>query len=206
MSLKTVILNPGQSIFDQTNGNFLSVKSLNLPINAAFNGGPNELIAAGGIYEKSNPAITLTIFTNPNAIAVTLSYNIGPTAVNYAPADNSASLASTFAYGNLGIALNAAAVVGPPALPACDGFGFLQVTNGMTLTIPGVLNSKRRQTILFSVAQASAFGLTVLDANGLGFTTVPAGAILPLVTDATFIVTPAGAGICSVTIGQVYLN
>jgi len=116
--------------------------------------------------------------------------------------DTAQSNSPTNAVGNLGIANGTAAGNGNPQ---CDNNSYLYITNAMALNVPGVnAAGNRRQIIIFSVPTTSPAPLQVLDANGNGFMTIPAGTVIPLVTDATFILSGAG-GVAYCTIGQMYL-
>ena len=98
--------------------------------------------------------------------------------------------------------------MGAPAAggnPACSALGFLQITDGMLLKVPGVKDGKRRLDVTFCLQTGSAFNLNVLDATGKAFMTIPPGATVQKVMDADFFVSGAG-GTAAVTIGQVFLK
>jgi len=116
------------------------------------------------------------------------------------------SQASTYLYGNLGIAVSAAAITGPPPVPACDAYGYLQITNAMNLAISGIDRfGKLRQTITFSVSPTSPAPLNILDAYGNPFMTISAGQQIALNTNSTLVVSGA-TGTAAVTIGQIFLQ
>lgn len=117
--------------------------------------------------------------------------------------DTAQSTASTAPVGNLGIANATAAANGNPQ---CDANGFLIITNAMAFKVSGKnAEGNRRQIIIFSLSANSPQALQVMDANGNGFMTIPAGTVIPLVTDGDFILSGAG-GDAWVTIGQMFLN
>ena len=191
----------GLGAIQKTPGLVLSVKSCTLPITAAFDGG-NALPIGAGTALPIAGGFKFINFFNPNTVAVTLSGFIGERAVEFQPQDNSQSNSGHYAFGNLGIAFGASASGG---LPACDSSGFLQVTSGMNLSVPGTNNGHRRQIITFSVSAASASNLQILDANGFAFMTILPGNDRAFVTDSAFKISGA-SGTAAVTIGEIYLN
>jgi hypothetical protein len=220
--LVTISLAPGQATMQQTAGKYLSIKNCGLPIVASFNGGQNETVFAGQVFDKSGmnggQGFNYFSLTNTNAVAVTVSFFAGGSPVSYNPADNSQSNAATFAFGNLGVAINGAAGSAFAGSPQCDGYGYLQITNAMQLVIPNIGNvgptiGHRRQVLTFTMApagtllssgQTQQYSLNICDANGLAFMTIAPGAIVSLPYDATFIVSGVN-GTVGVTIGQIFL-
>ena len=179
---------------------YLNIGACNLPLSAAFNGGPGKNVSAGQTY-KENPFNYFSL-TNNNAVAVTVTFSSGQHPASSQPADNSVSNASHTALGNLTVATGGPAAGG---LPACDANGYLQITTAMNLLVPGTNNGHRRQLITFDVSPNSPKSLLVQDANGCVLQNIPAGQARQMVTDAPLYLSGNGATAWAV-IGQIFLN
>ena len=199
----TDIIAAGGSAMHVWPGKVLSVKSSTLPLTICFDGQDSDAACkAGRVFDYSPGGFTTVNLTNPNAVAVTITFYIGDAAVTYAPDDNANSNAQMIPLGNMGVAIGAAAAGG---LPACDSTGFLLVTNAMALALPGVDSAgRRRQSVVFSMASNSPASLNILDATGCAYMTLAAGDKIERVTDANFTLSGAG-GTAWVTIGQDFL-
>lgn len=190
----------GGSTMDIWPGKVLTVKSCPLALTVCFDGQDTDAnFKSGRVYDQGSFR-TVNII-NPNSASVTVTYIIGDTAASYSPDDSSASIAASYALGNLAI-LNSAAATG--SLPACNAFGYLQITDGMALWILGTNNGHRRQIITFSMSSTSPASLNILESNGATFMTLSAGDKIVLITDADFYLSGAG-GTASVTVGQIFL-
>jgi hypothetical protein len=189
------------SLAQQCPGKVLTVKNCSLPSGVVAVIGANQYpIKSGTVVPESE--FRCVNFVNQNAVAVTISFWIGDDAAKFTADDNSTANASTFALGNLGVAVGAVAANG---LPACDGNGYLLITNAMALIVAGTYQGHRRQIITFSLSANSPAPLNLLDANGFAFMTIAAGQQIALVTDATFTLSGAG-GTAWATVGQIFLN
>jgi len=195
---QSIVVKTGLSMPVSISGKVMSVKSSTLPISIAFDGRDKQPAQSGTVLRGPFKFAT---FTNSNAVDVTVNFFVGDDPVAFSPQDNSASNASSYSLGNLGIATSAGAAGG---LPGCDANGFLQITDSMGLVVSGSNNGHRRQQIFFSTKSTSAAPLNVLDANGFAFMTIPAGQVITILTDSTYILSGAG-GIASVTVGQIFL-
>jgi hypothetical protein len=179
---------------------FVMIRSATAAFQLSFDGVTWRNAGANDRFplSKSYDAI---YFKALNANAATVTFEAAKQA--FTTQDTAQSNRPTAAQGNLGIANNTAAANG---LPQCDGNGYLYITNSMALNVAGTNDTgNRRQIIIFSVAANSPAALQVMDANGNGFMTIPAGTVIPLVTDSTFILSGAG-GTAYVTIGQMFLS
>ena len=150
-----------------------------------------------GPLDPNPPAI---YFRSTNGVAAAVNFIASLDEVRIQ--DTATSVAATEIYGNLGIAVGAAA---SGANPACSALGFLQITDAMNLPVLGTRNGKRRLDVTFCVQAGSAFNLNVLDATGKAFMTIPPGATIQKVMDADFYLSGAG-GTAAVTVGQVFLK
>lgn len=189
----------GQAVIISAPGRVLSVKTSTLPLTVALDGKEAQPVQSGTVLP--GPFNSLNFF-NASAVDVTVSFYVGDAAVLFSPQDNQQASASTYVYGNLGIATGAGAAGGNPA---CDGNGFLQITNAMALPVPGTNNGHRRQTITFALSGQSPASLNVLDASGRAFMTILAGQQIALDTDAALVLSGAG-GTAWVTVGQIFLS
>jgi hypothetical protein len=197
----TKTLAAGGAIIVTWPGKVLSMKACTLPLMVSFDSGDSHPVKGGQVIPRADEFNNVN-FVNNNSVSVTFDFYIGDEAAPYAPADNSQSNASSYAFGNLGVAVGAGAVGG---LPACDANGFLQITNALALVVPGTNNGHRRQIITFSMSSSSPAPLNLLDANGCAYMTILAGQQIQLVTDATFTLSGAG-GTAWVSVGQIFLN
>ncbi len=151
-----------------------------------------------GAFAEPLPSRIYFRATNAVAGVVTFLSSLEPISIQ----DTATSVARTEIFGNLGIATGAWAA---GANPACSAFGFLQITDAMSLPVLGTRNGKRRLDVTFCVKAGSAFNLNVLDPTGKAFMTIPPGATIQKVMDADFNVSGAG-GTAEVTIGQTFLK
>ena len=179
-------------------GKVLTIKKSTLPIVAVI-GADSRTVKSGSIVDTGE--FTVVNFLNGNAVPVTLSYWIGEKKGDYTADDNSSANAGHYAFGNLGVAIGAAAANG---LPACNANGFLQITNAMQITVSGVNNGHRRHLITINVDTNSPAPLNIVDVNGNNFRTLQAGQDFALPTDATFVLSGAG-GTANASIGELYL-
>lgn len=200
----TLVVPAGQGATISAPGAVLTIKTVTGPLTVQMNGGGSQPVASGSAL--TGPFKFLT-FCNAGSVAVTVGFYAGDNIVPYAPADNSASNAKSVLLGNLGIATGAAAANGNPA---CDGAGYLQVTNAMYLLVSGTRNGARRQVLYLSVSPTSAVGLNVLDSNSSGAAqyagiTLAPGSQIELLTDSDVILSGNG-GTAAVTVGQIFLT
>ena len=205
----------GSVFADAGGGAVLSVKICTLGITVAFDGGPPQACAAATVF--ANPFRTV-VFSNTNALPVTVGYWIGDKAISFAPADNSVSAAATFVYGNLGVAVGQGVNAAYAGSPACDALGYLAISNAANLLIPSVgvrgkAQGHRRQAIIFTLAATgyivpatglATVSLNVLDSSGFVVMTIPPGGIIQISSDSDLSVSGAG-GACGVSIGQIFL-
>ena len=196
----TITIPAGGAAVETCAGKVLTIKKSTLPVYVTIGGANQRLLKAGSVV-PTDGFKNVNIINN-NTVPVTLTFEIDDVAGQYTPDDNSSSNAPSYALGNLGVAVGAGAAGG---LPACDGNGFLQITNAMALAVTGTNNGHRRQIITFSLSTGSPAPLNLLDANGFAFMTILAGQQIMLVTDATFTLSGAG-GTAWVTVGQIFLN
>jgi len=178
--------------------NFLRITSATADFQISFDGSAWKESQKNDYFQQTSQRV---YFRTVNAVAATVTFNCD---INPIPGqDISSASASTVPQGNLGIVNGAAAAGG---LPACDANGFLIITNVMNLKIPGTnANGNRRQIIIFSTSANSPAALQVMDANGFGFMTIPAGTVMPFVTDGDLLLSGAG-GNAWVTVGQMFLK
>ncbi len=199
MQIVTVTLPPnGGTQLDKTSGRFLNIMACNLPLLAAFDGGPGQVVTFNQTYEKTG--FRYFTLVNNNAVAVTVSYTAGNHAANFQPVDNTVANAKHRPFYNLGIGDNTAAAGGAPA---CSASGYLQITAGMLLLVPGTNNGNTRQAISFDVAAASAAALQVKDLNGNTGHIITAGQPRLIVTDSALKISGLG-GVASVAIAETY--
>jgi len=189
----------GLAVMVSAPGKVLSVKLSTLAITVAFDGKDAQPVNSGTVLP--GPFNSLNFF-NSNAVNVTVEFFVGDSAVPFFPQDNSLASASTYIFGDLGVAVSAGAANG---LPACDANGFLVITNNMALVVAGTNNGHRRQTITFSLSSASPAPLNLLDASGRAFMTILAGQQIALDTDAAITLSGAG-GSAWCTVGQIFLS
>jgi hypothetical protein len=179
---------------------FVMIRSASAAFQLSFDGVTFSNAGANDRFPLSHNYDAI-YFKSVNGAAATVTFEASKQA--FTTQDTSQSNRPTTAQGNLGIANNTAAANG---LPQCDGNGYLYVTNAMALNVAGINGAgNRRQIIIFSVAANSPAALQVMDSNGNGFMTIPAGTVIPLVTDSTFILSGAG-GTAYVTVGQMFLS
>lgn len=177
---------------------FLRIRKLTSPVLISFDG--NDWLTANLNDQFTPKGAQRVYFQSAAGVGITVEFSYGN--VSFTAQDTAQSNAQTYALGNLGIATGAGAA---GALPACDGNGYLQITNAMALVVPGTNNSHRRQIITFSVAAGSPAPLNLLDANGFAFMTIASGQQIALATDAQFTLSGAG-GTAWVTVGQIFLS
>jgi hypothetical protein len=201
----------GSCANDSTGGKALTILKTTLPFNVSFNGGANVSATQGAGYTPPG-GITNVLFTNPNAVAITVTYAIGDEVAKYTPADNSTAGATVYALGNCGIANssngNFPDYNGSTDSITVDGNGYMAIGGTINAKISGTNNGHRRQMIIFSIASVatSAFALNVCDSNLNTLITIPAGSPpMALPFDGDLYVSGAG-GTAKVTIGQFFLN
>ena len=200
----TLTLTPGAANMQSAAGKFMSVKSCSLPLSVAFNGGPEQTVSAGMILDRSAAPIVYVNLRNQNAVAVTITFYVADAPVPYAPADNSVSMASEYAFGNLGVVTNTGANSAFAGSPACDALGYLQITDGMNLRIDNTNNGHRRTRIVFTMSDITLARLNILDAAGRAYASIIKGGQISLNDDCIYFVSGA-QGVASVTIGQNFL-
>ena len=176
------------------------ITAVNAPCEVSFDGQVWQPAAQNNSFGPLNPAASDIYFRASGGVAAVVSFTFGLTPQS--GQDTAQSNAQTYALGNLGVAIGAGAAGG---LPACDGDGYLQITNAMAFVVPGTNNNHRRQVITFSVSKNSPASLNLLDANGFAFMTIAAGQQIALSTDAQFTLSGAG-GTAWVTVGQIFLS
>ena len=189
------VTNPG-TVKSPKGGRFFYLRSTTTPLQIAFDSGTPFQMEGG--FKVTEPFASVQFF-NPTAFPIVVVFYIGSAGIDYV-GTNDVKLAATYALGNLGIAVSAAAANG---LPACDANGFLIITNSMNLLVPGTNNGHRRQKITFSVSTASPSPLNLLDLNGNVYMTIFLGQQIALTEDSTFILSGAG-GNAWVTVGQTF--
>ena len=178
---------------------YVKIISASLPFQISFDGNTFQAVNQNDYLQTSAPRTNVFCRAlNGQASAFTIKVSKSP----FTGQDTTQSNAPTSLIGNLGIADNAAAAGG---LPACDGNGYLQVTAGMALLIPGNNNGHRRQSVTFTVSAASAVALRVNDSNGAGHMIIALGEKIQLVTDGDLRIGGVG-GTCSFMVGQIFLN
>ena len=209
----TLPANSGNSV--SASGKVLTVKRVSGDgVTVAMNGFSPLPILSGSVLNGKFGSLN---FFNTGTATVTVEFFAGDTAVAFAPRDSSATNARSYLYGNLGIATAGVANVNAPSqtpLPTCDANGFLQITNGMRLLVPGIRNGARRQILVLSVDPLAAFALNVIDPTSGAATsptaefagiTLKAGAQIELLTDSDIVLSGAG-GTVGVTVGQIFLS
>lgn len=195
----TRIVPAGLAVIVSSPSKALSVKTSTLPLTVAMDGKEAQPVQSGTVLQ--GPFKWLNFF-NSAAVDVTVTFYTGDEAVLFSPADNQQAAASTYVFGNLGIATSAGAAGGNPA---CDANGFLQITNAMALSVAGTNNGHRRQTVTLSMSSQSPASLNILDSGGRAFMTILSGQQIALDTDATLVLSGAG-GTAWVTVGQIFLS
>lgn len=200
----TLQIAAGQSGLNTQGGHVLTVKSTTLPVNVSADGGGYESASSGSVLDYGEKGFRMLNFQNPNAVAVTVVFFVGKVEASYSASDSSASNASTYAVGNLGIAKGYG---GGGGKPACSASGLLQITSGMGFAVPSVdsATGHRRQTLIFSVDPAAQYNLEIDDPAGNTFIILAKGQQVVLVTDAALTLSGVG-GTVGVAIGSVYLN
>jgi hypothetical protein len=101
---KTILA--GSSHIETLGGLVLSILSASQSLQVSFGGRAPEPAQSGQVFDKRDSGgFTCVIFTNPNTTDVTVIYNVGDLPVNSsaAPAQQLTKLASTYAFGNLGM-------------------------------------------------------------------------------------------------------
>jgi hypothetical protein len=179
---------------------YVIIRSASAAAQVSFDGQAWQTANQNDSYGPLSPQPANIYFRSTAGVATTVTFSFGDSKMSQQPAAQ--SNASTGAVGNLGIANGTAAANGNPQ---CDANSLLYITNNMALAVPGVnAAGNRRQIIIFSVPNNSPAPLQVMDANGFGFMTIPAGTVIPLVTDSAFILSGSG-GTAYCTIGQMLL-
>lgn len=208
-NFETLLLAAGQVKNITTTASVLTVKTSTLAIQVSFNGGPQQPCASGAKLNITGGNFSLT---NNQSVAVTIGFWLGDKSVDFDPADNSASNAATYLFGNCGIANSTAANLPDDSAPghvtsiACGATGLLTIPNTPNIQIVATNNAHRRQTIIFSISATSANPLNILDPNKNTVMTIPIGSPpIQLVTDSVLYISGAG-GSCTVTIGEIYLS
>ena len=191
----------GDSKLVSYSGLVLTVKRCTLPLTVCFDGAVTDVnFKAGRVFDFRPTGLKMFNLTNPNAVEVQTEFIIDDIPAHFIADDNAVASASTYAYGNLGVATGAGAAGG---LPACDANGFLQITNGMALLVTGMNNGHRRQKITFSMAANSPAPLNLLDLQNKVFMTILAGQQIALVDDSAYTLSGAG-NTAFVTVGQSF--
>jgi hypothetical protein len=132
------------------------------------------------------------------ACAVTFTYSKDPIAAQ----DTAQSTASTIAQGNLNIANSTDATA---TLPKCDADGFLWITDGMNLKVPGNnAQGNRRQIIILSTS-ANGATLMVGVSPTVTFMSIAPGTVFPFVSGDDFYLSGHGAT-AKVAIGEFFLK
>lgn len=185
-------------VYKFPSGNVLTFKSSTLPVSISFNGGPPAICKSGRVFTVPFNGGTIT---NPNALPVVVNFIVGDHAAPYSADDNTVGNVKHRAYCNLGLGDALAAAGGNPATTAS---GYLQITAGMLLLIPGVNGGNTRQSIMFDVAGASAAPLQVKDLTGNTGQIIPAGQPRLIVTDSPLKISGLG-GVASVCITEIYM-
>jgi hypothetical protein len=178
---------------------FFFVRFLSKPAEISFDGTQWQPVQQNDRFTR--PEIpTRVFFRSADGLAslVTFQYSLTP----FSAQDTALSPAATVAVGNLGIPNGTAAAGG---LPQCDSSGYLHITDGMNLLIPGSLNGSLRQKIVFTKPNAGINNivLSVMDVNGNTFMLIPANHTIVLDTSDDFII----SGVTNtswVTIGQIF--
>ncbi len=173
---------------------FLRIRSVTGAVQISFDA--NAWVAAN-LNDQFSPAGASRVFFKTDG-GVAVSYGNTP----FTAQDTSTSASTTEPQGNLGVVNGAVAANG---LPACDGNGFLTVTNAMLLKVPGTNAKGNRRQILILAVSANGAALQVLIAPTVGFTSIAPGTTFPFVSDSDFYISGSG-GDSKVTIGEFYLK
>lgn len=206
---ETFTLAAGASQAYKTGAAVMTVKTCTLPALVSFGGQQAVPMAVGNVVQVADSNL---VFSNPNASAITIGVWFGDKAVPFSPADNSSSNASTYLFGNCGIANSGNANLpksgGGTTNVTCDANGYLSIANNVNVQIVNTNNGHRRQMLVLSIAAStvSAVPLNVLDNNLNTFMTIPPNSPpVALPTDSVVYLNGAG-GAAKVTVGEMYLN
>ena len=181
---------------------FLRIRSTTGTVQFSFDG--NDWQTANLNDQFNAPAGTDRIyFKSPNGVALAVTFSYGNT--SFTAQDTSSSASSTIPQGNLNIPNSSAAGAAFAGSPACDGNGFLTVTNAMLLKVPGTNAQGNRRQIVIIAVSANGAALQVLVSPTVGFTSIAPGTTFPFVSDSDFYISGSG-GNSLVTIGEFYLK
>ncbi len=184
---KTILA--GGAFMETTRGLCLSVKSSTLPINAAINGGPSVTVQAGTVLDRREGGWSYINFVNPNTVAVTIVYFVGPVPVLYQPGDNQQKIGKTATTAQLFNALSTSVVQ--------------NITNANA--------GRQRKQIVFTVdsiigTPGANDGVIIQNLDGSVFCYVTKSTPLTFETDAAFKVLRSGSSPANLTlyVGEIY--
>lgn len=177
---------------------YLVLRRASNPVQISFDGSWFKPARQGMTFGPIDA--TSVTFKAENGLASDVEFDTDMQPLTYQ--EQAQSNASTYAFGNLGVAIGGAAAGG---LPACDANGYLQITNGMALLLDSTKDGNRRVSVTLTVAANSPAPLNVLDENGKAMMTVIAGDQVEIVHDAKLKLSGAG-GTAWATVGQFFLK
>jgi len=167
-------------------------------VEISFDGQIWQPAAQNDSFGPLEPAASQIYFRATNGNAASVNFVAGLEKIFIQ--DTATSIAATEIFGNLGLAKNTPGGVG---VPACDVDGFLQITDGMNLKVPGTLNGKRRLEVTFTIKSGTLVWLDVLDKDGFNFMTLFPGQVVQKTLDSDFFVSGSN-GTAKVMIGQTF--
>jgi hypothetical protein len=159
-SFQTVTVQPFQVMPKALAGSVFFCLTATAPFNVSFDGSPYmEMVAGMELDNRPNTWSSVT-FQNLSNQAITINYYVGNCAISYSPTTVNVVVTDAPTY-SLGTGLLNAEITRPPATPAYPGY---DATNG---------NAPRKQIIITNLDATNA--VTILDAEGNVFASVPAG-------------------------------
>jgi len=191
----------GSSITVQLTALVMTCKTFYLPVVVQFDGGSEQEAKSGSVFDRTAfGGFRVVTLINRNTVDVPVFFYLGETAVGYVPDDNAITLATNRCFGNLGVADGAAPLAG---LPGCDANGHLIITDNMNLVVSGVLNGKRRSSIIIRVSSDSVHTLRIKGTLGQTFLHMLAADLIKLDVDDDLTFSGMG-GDALCTIGQIF--
>jgi hypothetical protein len=208
-------LQAGESRNETAIGKILTLQSATLPVEISIGGSAPTSCAAGAILREDNQFQSVSV-VNRNSVPVFVKFAIGFTVADFAPADNSASINSTYILANKGS-------TDIPALPVAkkaDGSNW-GVTTGVAVDLvqtfgatpsahayffPGSNVGHRRKSIVIQNTTFNGNGqdIILLNSSGQVLLRILANNI-PFIfeTDADIYISGYGAG---VTQGAIFVH
>ena len=199
MSAQTINVPADGSIAQATLGRFqyFFARVVTKPVDVSFDGVQWQPLAQNDrLTLPQTPTRVFFRATAGVAALVTYQYSVAPFAALF----TAVTPAGTSIRGNLGIPDNTPAA---GSKPECDQYGYLQITNGMALLLPGTVNGNKRQRIIFSNKGSETNTLNVKDSNGCTFIQIFKSDVIALDTDADFIIS-GNSGTAKVSIGEIF--